>query len=322
MTGADQHADPVLGIDLDATTIRVGVSRGSEIGTRLERPTPDGPTGDAVTEAILDAVGDVTTEADLDPGDISGIGVGSIGPIDHEAGVVIGPGKLPRSIEGIRLAGPLGNEYGGPVSVDTRGRAALVGERAAASDPPADMAFLALASDLDAGVAVDGTVLQGWGSNAGSVSHFQVVEDGGMMCGCGREGHWAAYAAGANIPAYARSLTDEFPGSSDLPLDEGTVSAHDIFERAGEDVLADVTIHRLGRWNAAGLADLVHAFGPSLVSIGGELALEYPDLVVDPIRERLPDRVSTRVPEIRETPMGADAVLEGAMALGRAVAGD
>lgn len=316
----DDPQDPVIGIDLGATNYRVAVATHEGIQHRLKRPTPQAHTGQEITDTLIEAIDEVLEESDLGGSAVAGIGIGSIGPLDAEAGVVIDPPNLPDSIEGIPLAGPIGDHLGVPVRVANDAIAGLVAERATMDDPPENMAYVTFSTGVGAGVAVDDRVLRGWGGNAAEVGHLVVEPEGGQPCGCGGEGHWEAYAGGDNIPGYARSLRDEFDGETELQLDSASFSAADVFERAGSDVLADIVIHRLGRWNAVGLANLVHAFAPELVSIGGAVALENADVVIDPIRDRLPPLVTTRVPEIRATPLGHDAVLEGGIALAREAA--
>jgi glucokinase len=305
----------VVGIDLGATNYRVAVATAEGIATRRKRPTPRPHTGREITDTLIETIDAVLDEADVPLGSIAGVGIGSIGPLDDESGTVIDPPNLPDAIEGIPLAGPIGDHVDAPVRVANDAIAGLVAERAAMDEPPANMAYVTFSTGVGAGIAVDGEVLRGWGGNAAEVGHFVVDPEGTATCGCGRQGHWEAYAGGDNIPAYARSLSESFEGETDLPLDSEAFSAADVFEWAGDDVLADILIHRLGRWNALGLANLVHAYAPELVSIGGAVALENEPLVLDPIRDRLPDLVATRVPEIRPTPLGHDAVLEGGIAL-------
>jgi len=50
------------------------------------------------------------------------------------------------------------------------------------------------------------------------------------------------------------------------------------------------------------------------VFVGGAVALENRETVLEPIRERLPDRVMTNVPDVRETTLGDDVVVKGALA--------
>jgi glucokinase len=321
MTSADSTHPLLVGIDLGATNYRVAVARGDSIVERITRQTPQAHTGQEITDALLDTVDGVLADADVDQSALDGAGVGSIGPLDADGGVVIDPPNLPDSIEGIPLAGPLRDHLGVPVSVENDAIAALLAERASMEDPPADMAYVTFSTGVGAGVAVDGHVLRGWGGNAAEVGHFVLDPESELECGCGRPGHWEAFAGGNNIPDHARSLTDFFEGETDLPLDSPDFTAADVFDAAGDDVLADILVHRLERWNALGLANLTHAFAPERISIGGAVALRNPRLVIDPLRDRLPDLVTTRVPEIRETPLGEDAVLRGGLELARQAAG-
>lgn len=57
---------------------------------------------------------------------------------------------------------------------------------------------------------------------------------------------------------------------------------------------------------------LTRVFWVNLV-IGGAVALNNPILVVDRIRERLPDAVVTDVPDITTSGLGEEAVLRGAL---------
>lgn len=311
------QAPYLVGIDLGATNYRVAVAQGDEVFERRMHPTPETQTGQEITAALLETVEEVCSAADIDNSAIEGVGVGSIGPLDTEGGVVIDPPNLPDSIEGIPLAGPLGDELGSPVQVENDAIAALLAERAELADPPENMAYVTFSTGVGAGIAVDGTVLRGWGGNAAEVGHYVLDPKSDLVCGCGRRGHWEAFAGGDNIPDHARSLTDFFEGETALPLDSPDFDAEDVFEAAGEDVLADILVHRLERWNALGLADLTHAFAPERISIGGAVALRNPELVIDPLRDRLPELITTRVPAILETPLGEDAVLLGGLELAR-----
>jgi glucokinase len=73
-------------------------------------------------------------------------------------------------------------------------------------------------------------------------------------------------------------------------------------------VVASVT-----EYNAVGVANLVHAFAPERIHIGGAVARNNPEAVVAPLRERLPDRVMTSCPEIQLTPLGDEVVVRGAL---------
>ncbi len=302
-----------VGVDLGATNLRaaVGTPDGEILG-RYRRSTPQGPAGLAVTEAILEAVRTACADADVDPGDVTAAGVASIGPLDETEGAVVDPANLPDTIDRVPITGPIGNLVDGPVYLHNDANAGVIGERFHADYSPDNLAYLTISSGIGAGVIVDGTVLAGWDGNAGEIGHVTVDPQGTLTCGCGRPGHWEAYCAGTNIPAFARTLHDGEPTA--LPLADESFSAADVFDAAGSDPLADRVLERMAAYNAQGLAMLTHAYAPIVIYAGGAVATNNPALVVDPLRSELADRVITNVPEIELTTLGEDVVLEGALA--------
>jgi glucokinase len=304
------------GVDLGATNCRAAVADadGTILG-RDQRRTPQGPGGIAVTEAVLDALRTACDDAGVDPGDVRAVGVGSIGPLDRAAGEVQEPANLPDAIDRIPLTGPLAELVGSDrVYLHNDTTAAVIGERFHADRNPDDMVYLTISSGIGAGVCIDGNVLAGWDGNAGEVGHLTVDPEGRLTCGCGKAGHWEAYCAGDNVPRYARALAADEDVATDLPVEAASFDAADVFAAVGEDPLADLVFERVTRYNAIGVANVVHAYAPLVVYVGGAVALHNPELVVDPIRDRLTDLVMSNVPDVQVTSLGADVVLDGAIA--------
>ncbi|WP_254840774.1 ROK family protein [Natronomonas marina] len=301
-----------VGVDLGATNVRaiVGGDDGAVLG-RDRRPTPQGPGVD-VTEAVLGAVRAACGAAGVDPTEVAAAAVGSFGPLDRSAGTVTDPANLSDSVGTVRLIDPLGDLLDAPVSLHNDATAGVVGERFHAANDLDDVVYLTVSSGIGAGVCVDGHVLSGVDGNAGEVGHLTLDPDGEMACGCGGRGHWEAYCSGRGIPRYARHLHGD--EATDLPLSAPEFSAADVFAAAGEDAFADRVIEAVAEWNALGVATVVDAYAPAVVSLGGAVALKNPDLVVGPLRERVPDLVVSNVPEIRLAALGEDAVLKGALA--------
>lgn len=303
------------GVDLGATNVRAVVAddEGQVVGTD-RRPTPSGPTGIAVTEAVLASLRGACEDAAVGPEMVHAAGVGSIGPLDLAEGSVDGPANLPPSVETIPLTGPIGELVDGPVYLHNDTVAGVIGERFYAERSPDDMVYLTISSGIGAGVCVDGNVLTGWDGNAGEVGHITVDPAGAMTCGCGRPGHWEAYCSGNNLPRYAEHLHEVEELATDLPVGEPEFEAADVFAAAGEDALADRGIERLADWNAQGITTIVQAYAPLVIYVGGAVALENPELVLNPVRERLGDVVFSNVPELMLTTLGDDVVVRGALA--------
>ncbi|PSP74890.1 glucokinase [Halobacteriales archaeon QS_1_68_20] len=318
------------GVDLGATNLRAVVAdeEGTVIGSD-RRPTPQGPTGIDVTEGVLSTLRAACEHADVDPARIRAAGVGSIGPLDLAAGAIVDPANLPDGVDRVPITGPVDQLTGGDeVYLHNDADAGAIGERFYSDRNPDDMVYLTISTGIGAGVAVDGSVLSGWDGNAGEVGHMTLDPQGRMTCGCGKDGHWEAYCSGEAIPEFARLLHEEDVAWSatgaapedaagmetDLPLADPEFSAADVFDHAGEDAFADYVIGQLAHWNTMGVANIVHAYAPLVISIGGAVALNNEELVVGPIREGLEEMVMTNLPEVRLTEFGDDVVVRGALA--------
>ena len=303
------------GVDVGATNLRAVVTDvdGRVLG-QGRRATPHGEGGIAVTEAVLDTLRAACESADTTPNRLQAVGIGSMGPLDPAAGVVDNPPNVPGA-DRVPLVGPVEKLADTDrVHLHNDANAGVIAERFYATTAPDDMVYLTISSGVGAGVCVDGQVLSGWDGNAGEIGHLTLDPDGAMTCGCGIPGHWEAYCAGSNIPDYARLLADREDLPTDLPLDGAGFDAADVFAAAGTDPLADRVIDRLADWNAQGFAAIAHAYAPLVIRVGGGVALNNPELVLEPVRERLPDLVMANVPEIELTELGADVVVRGAVA--------
>lgn len=302
------------GVDLGATNVKAAV--GDDVGVvvgQAERPTPTGPDGDAVAAAVVGVLEDAAADGGVDPDELVAVGVGSIGPLDSAAGAVGDSPNLAEQIEFVPLVEPLEERFDVEVTLHNDAVAGVIGERFYADANPADMAYLTISSGIGAGVAVDGHVLSGWDGNAAEVGHWMVEPDG-LPCGCGVGGHWEAYCSGTNIPQHARHIHETEDVETGLALDSSEFGAADLFAAAGEDPLADRTVEACAAYNAIGVADLVHAYAPLVVHVGGAVATNNPELVVEPLRERVPELVISNVPEIEVTPLGDRVVVRGALA--------
>lgn len=316
------------GVDLGATKLWTvaGTTDGDVVG-RDRRPTPQGPDGDVVAGAVVDSLEAACAGAGLDPTDLAAVGVGSIGPLDVPAGAVVSPPNLDGDPERIDLVPAVADRVGHDrVYLRNDAIAGLVGERCFGGRGAGDLVYLTISSGIGAGVAVDGHVLGGHLGNAAEVGHFTLAPGTTFRCGCGGTGHWEAFCSGANIPRYARHLhrePDAWPAGADpatgtptdLPLDDPGFSARDVFAAEGGDAFATAVIEQVARWNALGVATLVHAYAPATVAVGGAVALGNQEAVLAPVRERLPELVIAGVPTVEATSLGDEVVVKGALAV-------
>ena len=296
----------VGGVDLGATNLRAVVADGGgEVRGRARTETPAGD-GDVVVRAVVGTLEDACGAAGVAPDDLVAVGVGSIGPLDRAAGAADDPPNV--AAEWIPLVAPLEDRCGCEALLVNDCVAGAIGERYFADGGP-DLAYVTLSTGVGAGALVDGRPLRGHRGNAAEMGHV-VVEPGGRECGCGGPGHWEAYAGGQSVPGFAREVARA--EGVETGLDLADLDARTVLEV--DDPLAARVRDRLGAYNALGVAATVHAFDPAAVVFGGAIAVNNPDAVLGPVRERLPDLLAVDAPTVRLASLGEDAVLKGAVA--------
>lgn len=300
-----------LGLDLGASNLRaiVGDGDGEPLGRhRVETPRDGG--GEAVLEAVLDAGREACRRAGVDPADVAAAGIGTVGPLDPDAGTVVDPVNLP-SVDRIDLVEPVARAFDADVYLHNDATAAAIGERFAAAGDPANLVYLTISTGIGAGVVVDGRVLEGHRGNAGEVGHVTLDPDSPLECGCGSAGHWEALCSGENLPAHARVIAAQGVATD---LDLAAVDAETLLSAAGNDPVATRLAERIGTWNAVGVATLVQAYDPERVVVGGAVARNQPDTILGPVRERLPELCLSPSPPVELTRLGTEATVRGALA--------
>jgi len=310
----------VLAVDLGATYVRVAIAScdGKIVSKAKERVVREGRE-DAIAkqiikmyENLIEKIGKVT---------INKIAIGSIGPLDMRKGIIINPPNLP--FEKIVLKDPLKEYFKANVLILNDAVSAAWGEKHFGLGRNVEnLAYVTLSTGIGVGVIVNGKLLLGKDGNAHEMGHAVVNYDSPFKCGCGRIGHWEAYASGRNIPRFAKYLAQtrfkELLNKSILKskIVNNTLEARDVFEAAKKnDPLALKIIDELGKVNASGFANVINAYDPELITVGGAIALNNPkELVIDPILKYLDMYVVNRVPKIEITKLGDDIVLYGAVA--------
>jgi len=302
-----------VAVDIGATRIRVAL--GDEGGLRMKlselTDREHGPSG------VPHQIARIIRSLRVSP---ESIGIGSIGPLNAKAGVIGATPNFP--FGNFPVAGPLAEEFHIPVELMNDCNAAVIGEHNFGVGKGIDNLFyVTMSTGLGGGAIVDGHPLGGKDGNAPEIGHLVIDADSKLWCGCGKKGHWEAYCSGANIPNFARLILGDkdLRGSKLGELtgnDPSSLTSEWIFRAAADgDPNAVRIVSDVGRVNAVGFADIVNAFDPELITVGGSIALNNPGAILAPIRKGIADYLINRMPEISLTPLGDDVVLYGALAV-------
>jgi glucokinase len=187
-----------------------------------------------------------------------------------------------------------------------------------------DAVVVTLGTGIGGAVVLDGRVHRGSNGMAGEFGHMQVVPDG-LACECGGRGCWEQYSSGNALVRLSRArmgqeptLLDELCGG-----DPDALSGPLVTTAAQQgDAVALAAFQSVGDWLGVGVANLVAAFDPEVVVVGGGVSAAG-ELLLAPARVALARSLVGAghrvVPPFLRAALGPEAGAIGGADLARAV---
>ncbi len=323
---ADPGGGVALALDLGGTQIRAAaVGADGSVRHRVHSLTPVSRGAEAIVAACADRLSEVRDAVEREGGaPILGIGISAPGPVDPFRGVVIDPPNLGRAFRDIPLAERLELVLGVPAFLDRDTQVAARGEGTfGAAQGCADYIYVTVSTGIGGAVVTDGRLLRGPDGTAGEIGHL-LVDRAGPACGCGARGHLEAIASGLGIARAARAAAErgESPALAEVIAASGSrFGARDVVAAAQDgDTAATAILADACDAFAMSCVSLVDLFDPTLLVVGGSVALGLGDGLLAPARDaiaRLAFRVPARRVGIVATMLGDDVGLVGASVLVR-----
>jgi glucokinase len=301
-----------VGIDMGGTWIRAAV--GTEEGTVLKKVTvPVDPLAD--NTSIINQLESLILEVSCESlGEINGIGIAAAGKLDLKTSTIVFSPHT--SIRALPL-GTLSERLKKPVTLLNDGVAAALAEwRLGAGKGHDNIVYVGIGTGIGGGVVVDGHLVLGKEGNAHEMGHMIIDAGGAIECDCGGRGHWEAYTSGSGLPRLSRLLAQSFVGNTPFLQKSlrGKVEAREVFEYAKNgDNFALCVVREATRLNAIAIANLVNLYDPSLISVGGGVALKNQAFVVSPLQPYVERFSFNSPPKIVPSPLGEDAPLLGSI---------
>lgn len=235
--------------------------------------------------ATVDAI--VSAIEEMADGNESAVGVGLAGLVRPNDGLLVwGPHLSGTHLNvGTEVSGRLGL----PVVVDNDANTALIAEmRLGVAMGYRNVLLVTLGTGIGGAIGIDGAIYRG-GGFAGEFGHVQ-IEDGGLLCDCGKRGCWETRASGPALARLAREVVDANPDSSlARALDGLTLTGEAVVGAAdGGDETARALVTEVGRSFGQGLANLAAIFDPDLIVVGGGLG-SIGESIIGPARRVLAD---------------------------------
>jgi glucokinase-like ROK family protein len=206
-----------------------------------------------------------------------GIGVGVPGIIDHTSGTVLLAPNL--KWKNVPLCDLWTQRFRVPVVVAHTGNAAALGEQLlGVAQGTENFFYLNGSVGIGGGIVIDGKLYRGEEGFAGEIGHMTIVPDG-PQCSCGNRGCLETFVGGRAITNQVRQAAREGRVPSLLNLSEiaGNPNAikmkHVLYAAEQGDLVVLQILRQAGSYLGIGIANLINAFNPGLIVLGGTLSL-------------------------------------------------
>jgi len=287
-------------VDIGGTKIAVGMVDGNgRVLARTQAPTDPERYSEGI-ERIVKMLRETEQEAGAE---ITGIGIGSTGPVDPMRGEFGDVDFLP-GWRGKSPVNDLARIFNVGVALENDGDAAALAEAGwGAGRNRTRLIYVTVGTGIGGGIVLDGKLYRGVDGAHPEIGHH-VLDWSGPPCYCGARGCWECLASGPAMTAWMQAQ-DASRGRTPEQICE--------LARGGEP-LARRAVEREGFYIGLGVANLVNMFLPGEIALGGGV-MKSADLFLDRIRQVVRE-ICTQVPAEKTTialaSLGADTGLLGA----------
>jgi predicted NBD/HSP70 family sugar kinase len=308
----NQRAVAFAGIQFGVNTTHVSVADGlGNLVASATVPAVHGDAGQSIRDAQK-ALRQAIARSGVKREQIGAVGVAVPGLVEPELGVcVIAPNldwhdaPIQKRIE---------TALGVPAVVVNSTHAAAIAEARLAGEEHRVLVWVYAGSGVGAGIVIDGVLYRGASGYAGELGHSPVLENG-VRCSCGNRGCLETVAGSLAIVRRAGELIRGGAGGELRKRRRGLTADTVAALAAQGDRSALAAMREAGDFLGRGIASLVNVLGPSMVVLGGPLAMmstAYVDAARESVvRHALP---AQSVP-VQVTSLGPDAPLLGVVQL-------
>lgn len=267
------QARVVAAADLGATHATVALTdlAGVILGeTRTALSIASGP--ETVLGWLTQSIGELLADVRRLPTELSAIGIGLPGPVEHLSGRPSRPPIMP-GWDNFDVPSWIQETYDAPVLVDNDVNIMALGEQSTNWPEAEHFLFVKVATGIGSGIISGGMLQRGADGIAGDIGHIPVSNGTGVTCHCGNLGCLEAVAGGPAIVATLRTHGLNVTSGADVVK----------LVEAG-DLTAIHTVRQAGRDIGEVLSMCVSVINPSVIIIGGSMAQAGEHLVAG-IRE-------------------------------------
>ncbi|HEP1815449.1 TPA: ROK family glucokinase [Streptococcus suis] len=312
----------IIGIDLGGTSVKLAIlTTEGEIQEKWSIKTNILDEGSHIVPDIIDSIKHRFESHGLTKDDFLGIGMGSPGVVDSEAGTVIGAYNLNwKTLQLVKEQ--FETALGLPFFIDNDANVAALGEQwVGAGNNNPNVVFMTLGTGVGGGVIAAGNLIRGVKGAGGELGHITVDFDEPFACTCGKKGCLETVASATGIVNLSRRYADQYAGDAKLKqmIDDGQdVTAKDVFDLAKEgDDLALIVYRHFSEYLGVACANIAAVLNPAYIVLGGGVSAAG-DFLLDGVRKVFAENSFPQIKESTQIVLatrGNDAGVLGAASL-------
>ena len=320
MGSAISSTELTIGIDIGGTKVLGGVvdSTGNIIDSARRVTPPTG--GKELITTIIEVVKEFKSKHE-----IAGVGISIAALISADQGTVVGAPNI-ANLSKLNFVAELKKEFNIPIIAENDANAAMWAEyKFGAARGFNPVMFFIIGTGMGGGLVIDDKLFRGANGIGAEFGHM-IVQQNGVLCGCGTKGCIEQYASGSALMRYAKEgiTTNPAKGKVVLDLAGGSVTGLTgaILTKAAlaGDELAIAAFKQQADWLGSACASFSLILNPAAIVIGGGV-VDAGELFLAPVREAMnrymPFAGTHTPPKIIAAKFGNDAGLIGAADLVR-----
>jgi glucokinase len=269
-----------IGADIARLSLRVAVIKmEGEVICEATFPLESKQTREYILSELSRTINLMRQKVAADGVNPIAVGISARGFIDHERGIVLGPGHGIREWKNVPLAKIISGETGLPVFVGNDANLMTIAEqRYGAANGYRNVIFVALRTGIGGGIVINGNLYRGVNNAGGEIGQMIINFQGGIS----ETGIKGSFEHFASASALVRRYLEENGADA---ADSKKISARDIFEKSYKnDLIARKVVKENAMLVGIGLSNLITIFAPEIIVLGGGMA-EARDSYIDMIRE-------------------------------------
>ncbi|HFI0041135.1 TPA: ROK family glucokinase [Streptococcus suis] len=312
----------IIGIDLGGTSVKLAIlTTEGEIQEKWSIKTNILDDGSHIVPDIIESILHRFETHGLTKEDFLGVGMGSPGVVDSEAGTVIGAYNLNwKTLQLVKEQ--FESALGLPFFIDNDANVAALGEQwVGAGNNNPNVVFMTLGTGVGGGVIAAGNLIRGVKGAGGELGHITVDFDEPFACTCGKKGCLETVASATGIVNLSRRYADQYAGDAKLKqmIDDGQdVTAKDVFDLAKEgDDLALIVYRHFSEYLGVACANIAAVLNPAYIVLGGGVSAAG-DFLLDGVRKVFAENSFPQIKESTQIVLatrGNDAGVLGAASL-------